>query len=170
MLAAWAAAFAIAAIGPELALGLLGLLLVAIGAGGHLFAVLVLVAIVTLARALILEAGAVLVENAIIMVRELQIIFGLDAIPGQLGVAGQRLVFLQQLGGIAPRPVVLAIARIGTAARRTRSAATAATATVLTIVDQTNILVTGGLVPATPSVGPVPAAFGLHDARHEGHA
>jgi len=44
------------------------------------------------------------------MVRELEIIFGLDAIPGELHVARQRLVLLEQLGGIAALAIVLAIA------------------------------------------------------------
>ena len=76
------------------------------------------------------------------MVRKLKIIFGLDAVALHLRVARERLVFLKQLGGIAARAVVLAVARIGRLVRRTRSAAAAAaTAAVLTIVDQMKILV-----------------------------
>ena len=44
------------------------------------------------------------------MVRKLQIIFGLDAVALHLRVARQALVFLEQLGGIAALPVVLAVA------------------------------------------------------------
>ena len=51
--------------------------------------------------ALLLEAGAVFAEHAEIMVRELEIIFGVDAIALHLRVARQRLVFFEQLGGVA---------------------------------------------------------------------
>ena len=43
------------------------------------------------------------------MVRELQVIFGLDAVAGELRIARHALVLLEQLGGIAALPIVLAI-------------------------------------------------------------
>jgi hypothetical protein len=79
------------------------------------------------------------------MVGELQKIFGLHAIARKLSVAGESLVFLMKLGGIAARAVVLPIGLIGYITGGTRPASTAATAAVLTIVDQTLVLVTGGL-------------------------
>ena len=46
------------------------------------------------------------------MVRELQIIFGLDAVARELRIARHALVFLEQLGGIAALAIVLAVARL----------------------------------------------------------
>ena len=83
--------------------------------------VLILVAvviIVALARPLLLEAGAALVEDAEIMIRKLEVIFGLDAVALHLRVARQPLIFLEQLGGVAALPVVLAVARTGIVAAR----------------------------------------------------
>src|SRR5690606_31930453 len=76
-------------------------------------------------------------QHAEIVIRILQIIFGLDAIALHLRVAGQALIFLEKLGGIAALPVVLAIAGTGIAAGRTTAAPAAAPAAALTIVDQT---------------------------------
>jgi hypothetical protein len=70
------------------------------------------------------------------MVRELEEIFGLDAVALQLRVARERLVFLKKLGGIAARAIVLAITRVRALVRRAGSAAAAAPAATLTIVDQ----------------------------------
>ncbi len=70
------------------------------------------------------------------MVGELEIIFGLDAVAGELRVARQRLVLFQQLGGIAALAIVLAIA-VRTAGHTLGTLSTAAaTAAALTIVDQ----------------------------------
>ena len=70
------------------------------------------------------------------MIRELEIIFGLDAITGELHVARQRLVFFEQLGGIAALAVILAIA-VRTTGHTLGTLSTAtATAAALTIVDQ----------------------------------
>ena len=128
-----------------------------------LILVLVGVVIVALAAALLLEAGAVLVEDAEIMVGILQIIFGLDAVALHLRVAGQALVFLQELRGIAALPVVLAVAGTGIAcwAARPPPPPPAAPAAALTIVDQTKILTNGGSTLPLPA-GPFPAA---HSAR-----
>jgi hypothetical protein len=67
----------------------------------------------------------------------LQIIFGLHAVAGELGVARHALVFLEELGGVAALAIVLAIATTGlsTEIRAPLSSATAPAAT-LTIIDQ----------------------------------
>ena len=70
------------------------------------------------------------------MVGELEVIFGLDAVAGELHVARQRLVLFKQLGGIAALAIVLAIA-IRTTGHTLGTLSTAtATAAALTIVDQ----------------------------------
>jgi hypothetical protein len=66
----------------------------------------------------------------------LEIIFGLDAITLELRVAGQRLVFLEKLAGIAARAILLPVAGIGDLVWRAGPATAAATAAVLTIIDQ----------------------------------
>jgi hypothetical protein len=43
------------------------------------------------------------------MISELEIIFGLNSIPGKLHVARQCLIFLEQLGGVAALAIVLTI-------------------------------------------------------------
>jgi hypothetical protein len=83
---------------------------------------------------LLLEARRPVLEHAN-NGRLLEVIFGLDAVARELRVARQRLVFFQELGGIAALAVVLAIAR--TAAHALGALSTAATTTAaLTIVDQ----------------------------------
>jgi hypothetical protein len=111
---------------------------VAVGRVHRVVLILILVGIVIAAlAALLLEAGAVLVEHAVIMLRELKEIFGLDAIALQLRVARERLVFLQELDGIAARAIVLAVvARVRALVRRAGSAAAAAPAATQTIVDK----------------------------------
>jgi hypothetical protein len=72
------------------------------------------------------------------MIRELEIIFGHDAIALRLGIACEIPIFLMQLGRVAARPVVDPVASIGAIAAGTthlRTAAATATA-VLPIVDQ----------------------------------
>jgi len=105
--------------------------------------------IVLLTGALLLEARAILIQDAEIVIRELKIIFGADAVALHLRVARQILVFLKKLGGIAARPIVETIATIGTTRLTVTRllAPTAAPATVLTVVHQLGlILVTGGNV------------------------
>jgi hypothetical protein len=105
---------------------------------GQLFLALVgfefLVAWATLI--LILEAGAALAQDAEIMVRELEIIFGLDAVSRKLGVARHALVFFEQLGRIAALAIVLAVARLSTEIPASALSSTAAPAAALTIIDQ----------------------------------
>jgi hypothetical protein len=74
------------------------------------------------------------------MIGKLQIIFDVDAVTLHLRVARKRLILLEQLGGIAARAIVDAIAGILATRIATRRAlllpATAATAAGLTIIDQ----------------------------------
>jgi hypothetical protein len=87
-------------------------------------------------RILVFEAGAAFAQDAEIMVRELQEIFGLDAVARELGVARHALVFLEQLGGIAALAIVLAVARLSAEISAAALSSTAAPAAALTIVDQ----------------------------------
>ena len=110
---------------------------------------------------LFLETRPAFAQHAEIMIGELQIIFGVDPIALHLGVAGQRLVLLEQLGGIAARTIVDAVAAILATVRTVRprrtalTATTAATATVLPIIDQlSDVLVTGGIGSPLPTPGP----------------
>jgi hypothetical protein len=90
------------------------------------------------AKALLLFLPRTVVsENAEIMIRELQIIFGVDAVALRLGIARQILVFLKKLGGIAARAIVDAIARIAAPAITLRARIIpATTAAGLRIIDQ----------------------------------
>ncbi len=114
----------------------LTLLVAAVGLGSfrHLFA-LVLIGILALTRALVLETRAVLTENPEIMVGVLEVIFGLDPVTGQLGIARQALVFFVQLGGVAALTVVLAVPRLSTEVLPSLPSATA-TAATLSLIDQ----------------------------------
>jgi hypothetical protein len=87
------------------------------------------------------------------MVRELEIIFGLDPVAGHLGVASHRLVFLEQLGGVAALPIILTVAWTRRSARLAAwaAAAAAAPAAALTIVDQTKFLAKRWSLPSTGS-------------------
>jgi hypothetical protein len=53
------------------------------------------------------------IDDAEIMLRMLGVIFRGDAIPGRLGVAGQRQIFFKQLVGIATNPYLRPIAAEG---------------------------------------------------------
>ena len=80
---------------------------------------------------------AVVGQDPEIMIREMQIIFGVDAVALRLGIARQILVFLKKLGGIAARTIVDAIARIAAPAITLRARIIpATTAAGLTIIDQ----------------------------------
>jgi hypothetical protein len=126
---------------------------------GRLVLIIILVGRIIIALApLLLEAGAAFVQHTEIMVRELQIIFGLDAITLKLGVPSQGFIFLKKLARISARAVFLTIvSRVRRLVRRAGSAAAAAPAAVLTIVDQTQVLVFVVLNIATSSAGPLPA-------------
>jgi hypothetical protein len=137
----------------------LGLLLAGAGWLALVAVIIVLVhveLVALLAARLFLDAAALVGENAEIMIRELEIIFGVHPIALALRVACQVLVFLQQLAGIAPRaavdpvPVVAAAltaltraapAIAATTAATIITAATATAAVLLPIVDQSTVLV-----------------------------
>jgi hypothetical protein len=91
------------------------------------------------ARLIFFKARTRFGQHAEIMIGELQIIFGVDAIPLHLRIAGERFVFFQQLRGIAtgavvdPVAIILAATRVATLRALP---ATTATAAVLTIVNQ----------------------------------
>ncbi len=77
---------------------------------GHLFVAIAIFFITRATLILFLETRAAILEDAEIMIGELEIIFGLNTIPGELHVARQCLVFLKQLGGIAALAIVLTVA------------------------------------------------------------
>jgi hypothetical protein len=109
-----------------------------LGRFSHLLVTIDLVVDIIVAHAalvLILETCPVLAQDAKIMIRELQIIFRLNAVAGKLCVAGQALVFLKQLGGIATLAIVLPVSRLTTEILPPLSS-TAAPAAALSIVDQ----------------------------------
>ena len=70
------------------------------------------------------------------MVRELQIIFGLDAVARELRVARHALVFFEQLGGVAALAIVLAVARLSAEVPAASLSPTTAPAAALSVVDQ----------------------------------
>jgi hypothetical protein len=84
---------------------------------------------------LLLEASASLAENAEIVIRILQIIFGLYAVARELRVASHTLVLFEQLRGIAPLTIVLAVTRLS-AEILPPLPTTTAPAAALTIIDQ----------------------------------
>jgi hypothetical protein len=69
------------------------------------------------------------------MVRELQKIFGLDPVAGELRIARHALVLLEQLGSIAALAIVLAITRLSAEVPASLPTTTAPAA-ALTIIDQ----------------------------------
>ena len=77
---------------------------------GRLFVTIAIFFITRAALILFFEPRTPILEHAEIMIGELQIIFGLNAIPGELHVARQCLIFLEQLGGITALAIVLTIA------------------------------------------------------------
>ena len=104
-------------------------------------------------RALLVETAAALAQHAEIMIRKLQIIFGVDAIALRLRVAREALIFFEQLGGIAAGAVVDAIATIlaaGLTIARLLTA-TAATTAVLTIIYQLGLILQSLVAVTTPT-------------------
>jgi hypothetical protein len=69
------------------------------------------------------------------MVGVLEVIFCLDPVAGQLGIARQALIFFVQLGGVAALTVVLAVPRLSTEVLPPLPSA-AATAATLSLIDQ----------------------------------
>jgi hypothetical protein len=141
---AGATIIAFAAIAPAAALGTLVafrslasvvrllLLLLVVGRVGHLLVALILVRGIVALGALFVEARAILAQHTEIMIGELQVIFGLHAIAGELGVARHVLVFLKQLRRVSALAIVLPIAP----EIRVSLAPAAAAAATLSIVDQ----------------------------------
>lgn len=114
------------------------------------FDTIVVITVIVAPRAslLLIRARAVFAQHAEIMIGELKIIFGLDAITSKLRIASHALVFLVQLGGVAALPIVLAIAAIAARHAPGLLSTAAATAAALTIVDQTKFpRRTGALAP-----------------------
>jgi hypothetical protein len=92
------------------------------------------------------------------MVGILQVILRLDPIAGKLRIPRQRLVLLKQLGGVTALAVVLAIAPGLPPEILWPLAPTAATAAVLSIVDQM-------LTSLSQSLPLLPSRTGRRDAR-----
>jgi hypothetical protein len=88
---------------------------------------------------LVLEARAAFAQHAKIMIRKLQIIFRLDPVAGELGIARHALVLLEQLGGIAALAIVLPVPRLSTEVL-SPLAPTAAPTAALSIIDQIYVL------------------------------
>jgi len=112
----------------------------------EIVAVVELIEVVALAahRLLVVRPAALVREDTEIMIRELQIIFGVHPIALTLRVRRHVLVLLVQLAGVAARAAVdaIAVVTLSLAAATLRPLpTTAATATVLTVVDQITVLV-----------------------------
>jgi hypothetical protein len=133
--------------GSGLRLGLSITPMIGIGRGSVVLTAAIIVAIIELivtivliraSAVLLVKARTILAQHAKIVIRELEIIFAHHAIALHLGVAGQRLVFLEELVGVSTRaivdPVTAIIARIRTIRAGPASATTAAV--VLTIINQ----------------------------------
>ena len=127
--------------------------------------VLVLVgAVIAPLPALLVEARPALTQDPEIMVRELEVIFALDAVSSELRVASHVLVFLEQLRRVSTLAVVLPVVAPDILASL---ASTAATAAALSIVDQMPTSLSNRSVPpfffgpaAAPGAAP-PLSFGL---------
>jgi hypothetical protein len=112
------------------------LVAIVVAVGFNQLLVAVVLILITALTALLFEAGAAFAKNAVIMIRKLQIIFGLHAVAGELRIARHALVFLKQLRGIATLTIVLPIT-LGPAANVLRPLPpTTATAAPLAIIDQ----------------------------------
>ena len=124
---------------------IIALLLAAFGLDQLVFT-FIFVTIFAALAALVLEAGAALAEHTVIMVGELEEIFGLDPIPSKLGVARHVLIFLEQLGSIAALTIVRAVAGLSPDVLASLPPATA-TAATLTIIDQIQTSLTKKKLP-----------------------
>ena len=101
----------------------------------RIFVALIFVHVVATLTTLVFEARAAFAQHAEIMVCELQIVFGLDAVAGELRIARHALVFLEQLSGVAALAIVLTVPRLSAEVRSPLSPTTAPAA-ALTIIDQ----------------------------------
>jgi len=140
----------------------LAVVVTVLGLRRHFLVALGLILVVVAARAalrlLLLESRAAVLQHAEVMIRILEIIFGLDAVAGKLGVARQALVFFEQLSGVAALAIITGVA--GIAGHSLRTLSTAATTTAaLTIIDQMYVPCRTGAGQAgrqnLPSIGSV---------------
>ncbi len=117
-------------------------------------------AALTLVGVLLLETAAAFGVDAEIMIRELQIIFGVDAVALALRVGRKRLVFFEQLGGIAARAIVdpVAVPGVGIAATLALSTPTATAAGLTIIIDQSPVVLVYKTNPALLQTGVKPHA------------
>jgi len=129
------AATAVAALGPLRSLVVLAVAALVLGGVGEILVAVLVVEVLAAGSPLLLVAGTAFPENAVIMFRILEVIFGLDAVTGELRIARQALVLFKQLGGITALPIVLTVARLS-AEVLPPLAATAATAAALSVADQ----------------------------------
>jgi hypothetical protein len=86
------------------------------------------------------------------VIRELQIIFGLDTVARKLCVARHALVLFEQLGGIAALAIILAVARLSAEVPASLPS-TAAPAAALTIIDQMPTSLRSVACPSCPRMG-----------------
>ena len=123
---------AILALGPLLA-RLIERFLVALAVEALVLAIILIV----LRRTLILEARPGLAQHAEIMIRELQIVFSLHTVPGELRIAGHVLVFFEKLRGITAAALIAATTAATASPETSRLLTpTTATAAALAIVHQ----------------------------------
>jgi hypothetical protein len=126
---------------------------------------LVLVGPVAALAPLLLEARTAFAEHTEIMVGILQIIFGLNPVARELRIARQAFVLFEQLSRIAALAIVLAIARLSTAAATAAAAkvlaplstAAAPAAALLSIVDQMRFPTKAEVFPLWPQTDRVGA-------------
>jgi len=119
-----------------LAIITVGSLGVAVGFHQLLIAILVIEVVIALAaRVLFLEPGAALAKDAEVVIRELEIIFGLDAVARELRVTRHALVFLEELRGVTALAIVLPVPRLSTEVL-TPLSPTTAPAAALSLIDQ----------------------------------
>jgi len=108
------------------------------GLGHFLVAVDVIVQLIVALTTgtLLFETGAALTQHAKIMIGELKIIFRLDPVARELGIARHALVFFEQLGGIAALAIILPVARLPAEVPPPALSPATASAATLSIVDQ----------------------------------
>jgi hypothetical protein len=127
---------AVVALRAVIALAAIVVVIVAFAGIELIVVAVVVVHVVAAARPLLVEARLAFAEHAEIMVRILQIIFGLDAVARKLRVARHALVLFEQLRRIATLAIVLAIAGLSAPGIRSSLPTATAPAATLTIIDQ----------------------------------
>jgi hypothetical protein len=100
-------------------------------------ALIVAIFVIVLVGTLILEPRAGFAQHAEVVIRELEIIFGLHTVAGELRIAGHVLVLFEQLRGVAPAALFAATAATAASTETSRLLTpTTATAAALAIVHQ----------------------------------